>query len=730
MLRAWTRVLLRWQRLVLIVVALLVVAAGVFGASAQQYLRTGGYVLTTAPSQRAVSTIQRDFHTGTDNLVVLASMPHRAVTGPAAAASGARLTTRLAHWPHVQSVTSYWSTLNPALHSRHGHFALILAQMTGTSTQITQRTTSLMRALGEREGGLHLAFGGSAAVNAQTTTQIASDLARAEAISVPVTLLLLVFVFGSVVSAALPLLVGGVAIVGTLAILRLLGSITHVSVFALNLTTALGLGLAVDYSLFIVSRFREELRAGHDTPEALLRTMTTAGQTVAFSALTVAAAFLALLAFPTYFLRSFGYAGIPVVLLAAAGALVLLPALLALLGRRVNALSVRRQRAAAPARVWTWIGERVTAHPLRVAVPVVVLLAVSWIPFLHARFSLPGASSLPTTASSRQVANVVQAHFVVNPATGLSIVVAHLPAATAQAEVAAYEGSLRALPGVAQVHDARLVTNPGGSAALLSLSPVNPSARAQQSLLSSIQHLHAPGSIQIAGAAAVLHDNKAEIGGALPAALAVIVVVSLLLLFALTGSVLLPFEALAVGFLSLGAVYGALVLVFQDGHLASLFGFDVTGSLDTAMPVLMFCVVFGLSMDYEVFLLSRVKEERDRSGDGLGAITAGLAQTGGIITAAALLLAAVFAAFATSQVSVLELFGFGTALAVVVDATVVRALLVPVLMRLGGRATWWAPAPLQRLAARLHDTGMPLGVPGEERVLDTHEESGESVTSR
>jgi putative drug exporter of the RND superfamily len=559
--------------------------------------------------------------------------------------------------------------------------------------------------------------------------QVERDLARAEGIAVPITLVLLVVVFSSAVAGALPLAVGGLAIVGTLLVLRLLAALTDVSVYALNLTTALGLGLAIDYSMFMVSRYREELRGGLEPAEALVATMRTAGRTVLFSAATVAVALLALLVFPLYFLRSFGYAGIAVVALAALGAVVVLPALLAVLGRRIDSLRLPLGRRRPPAEVgtgaWHRIAMAVMRRPLPIALAVVAILLVLGAPFLGVRFGLPDDRVLPASATSRQVADAIRSDFTARDADALQVVATDSGDPTRRTgEIAAYATALSRLDGVARVdaltgtyaagHQvapaAATAEGPGQAATgaagqdatwLRVVPTVEAYSGAGERLVEQVRALPAPFAVEVGGHSAQLVDTKAAIGDRLPLAVAIIAVATLVLLFLMTGSVVIPVKALILNLLSLSAVYGAMVFVFQEGHLSGLLGFTPTGTIDTSMPVLLSCIAFGLSMDYEVFLLSRIKEEHDRSGDTVSSVAIGLERSGRIVTTLAALLAIVFAAFATSQVTFLKLFGIGAALAIVVDATLIRALLVPAFMRLAGRANWWAPRPLRLLHDRV-----------------------------
>ena len=733
MLERLARFLLRRRWAVLAATLVVVVAAGAFGGSAITRLNSGGFDDPDAESTRAAKVLADEFGTGDPNLVLLVTAKGGRVDDPAVAAAGEALTRRLAAEPDLAQVVSYWATGAPALKSTDGSQALVLGRITGDDEGLDERAAALTGAYARDDATLRVQVGGQAQVFREVGEQVESDLARAESIAVPITLLLLVLVFASAVAGALPLAVGGFAIVGTLLVLRVLAQLTDVSIYALNLTTALGLGLAIDYSLFIVSRYREELRAGREEADALVVTMATAGRTVLFSAATVAVALLALLVFPLYFLRSFGYAGIAVVALAAIGALVVLPALLAVLGRRVDRLRlpIGRRRAAAVATrepeagLWHRIATSVMRRPVPIALAVVAFLVLLGTPFLGVRFGLPDDRVLPVGAEGRQVAEAVRANFAADETSALSVVTPGIgdPAAHL-ADIDGYAAALSRLDGVDRV-DALTGSYaagqrlqgplPTGDAAIspearrfaaadgtwLSVVPsVEPYSAAGEDLVAAVRHLQAPLGAQVTGPSAQLVDTKASLFGNLPAAGAIIALVTFALLFVMTGSVVIPVKALVLNLLSLTAIYGAMVFIFQDGHLAGVLGFTPTGTIDTSMPVLLFCIAFGLSMDYEVFLLSRIKEEHDRTGDTVAAVAAGLERTGRIVTTAAALLAIVFVAFATSQVSFLKLFGIGTALAILVDATLIRALLVPAFMRLAGRANWWAPAPLRRLHAR------------------------------
>jgi putative drug exporter of the RND superfamily len=699
------------QVLVLSVVA--IALAGVFGAGAVAHLKSGGFDDPNAESTKALETLEGTFKTGEPNLILLVTAKQGTVDDPQAAAEGRALAGRLATEPGVAEVTSYWNGNIPPLRGKDAHRALVLARIEGDPDQVTERVTAIGPRYATDGAAISTAIGGGAEIGRQVTEQVESDLAKAEAIALPLTLVLLVLAFGSVVAGSLPLAVGGIAIVGTLFALRVLAAITDVSIFAINLTTALGLGLAIDYSLFIVSRYREELRNGLDGRDAIVATMRTAGRTVLFSGATVAVSLAVLLVFPLYFLRSFAYAGVAVVAVATFGALIVLPALLALLGRRVDLLSVRRRRPAAedaPTNgFWHRVATTVMRRPVLVAVPVAAILLVLGAPFLRAQFGLPDDRVLPASASARQVAEDIRTNFAGRDAQALAVV-APSGARVAQADVERYATELSGLDGVERV-DAPTGTYAGGSlvarnpaaqrfsagtAIRFSVVPsVEPYSDAGETLVHEVRGTSAPFATQVAGPSAQLVDTKATLYGRIPLAIALVGLVTFVLLFLMTGSVLIPVKALVMNVLSLSAVYGAMVWIFQDGHLSGLLGFTPTGTINITMPMLMFCIAFGLSMDYEVFLLSRIKEEHDRTGGTVSAVALGLERTGRIVTTAAALIALVFIAFATSSISFIQMLGIGTALAIVVDATLIRALLVPAFMRLAGRANWWAPRPLR-----------------------------------
>ena len=544
-------------------------------------------------------------------------------------------------------------------------------------------------------------LGGSGIASPQVNEQTQKDLARAELLVFPLLFLLSFLFFRSVVAALLPLLVGGMSIVLTMLGLRVGTEFGSISVFALNVVSGLGLGLAIDYSLFMVSRYREELARVGPGAEAIRRTLATAGRTVLFSSLTVAAALGSLLLFPQRFLYSMGVGGMMVALLAGAVALVVLPAFLALLGPRVNALAPRRlQRAAdadsrpAHSGFWYRLSRAVMRRPGTIAVAAATFLIALGIPFFGVKFTAIDASVLPRSASARQVDEALKRDFDVRRTTPITLVASTAPGA----ELDRYLRELRAVPGVLAV------SRPRPAAPDLTIVDVVPRGNAlsdeSQQALHDVRALAAPFSVLSRGQTASLLDLKASIVDHLPAALAVLMVTTMLVLFLMTGSVVLPIKALVMNLLTLSAAFGVLVFVFQDGRLESLLGYTSQGALEATQPVFLFAVAFALSTDYGVFLLSRIKEAHDAGVPNDEAVAVGLERTGRIVTAAALLFCVAVGAFALSNIIFLKELGIGTALAVLIDATIVRALLVPSLMELLGEWNWWAPRPLARLHAR------------------------------
>ena len=736
MLARLARFTVHRRRAVLIAAGVVFAFAGAFGGSAAQHLSSGGFDDPSSESFRADEALLDVFGAGTPNFVLLVSAPGQSVDDAAVVEAGNAITAELTAEPGVGNVASYWSLGSPPpLRSDDGSRALVLARIEGTQDEINERVEELSPKFRQEGGAITVGVSGFAEVFHEVGATIERDLVRAESIALPVTLILLLLVFGSVVASSLPLAIGALSVVGTLAVLRMLSMVTEVSIFSLNLTTAMGLGLAIDYSLFVVSRFREELHAGHEPTIAVQRTVRTAGRTVAFSAVTVAASLCALLVFPLAFLRSFAYAGVAVAFLAGLFSVVVLPAILAVVGTRVDKLTVFKRSTVAHddgTGFWHRMAIFVMRRPVAVATAAIAVLLFLGAPFLRLNLSLPDDRVLPESARSRQVSDVLRDEFSSEEAGAASVVALGIgDPAGRTAEIEAYAATLATLPGVARVDAAtgtycaeglaalgctpgqlvvpggsgRYLTfsspNAGGSTFLSVVPAVEPLSTAGEDLAKAIRAVPAPFPTEVTGMAAQLVDTKSALFARLPLAAGIIALVTFVVLFLQFGSVIIPIKAIILNLLSLSATFGAMVWVFQDGHLSDTLSFTAIGSTDATTPILMFCVAFGLSMDYEVFLLSRIKEEYDRTGDNELSVARGLERTGRIVTAAALLIAVIFMAFATSEVTFIKLFGIGLTLAVVMDAFVIRGTLVPAFMRLAGEWNWWAPAPLQRLHARI-----------------------------
>ncbi|MBK6010105.1 MMPL family transporter [Streptomyces sp. MBT53] len=707
---------IRRSRLVLVVAVVAVALMGVLGAGAFGKLLGGGYDDPSSASSRAAKVIDRKFG-GETNLVLLVTAIEGRVDGTPAEQSGRALVAKLKREQHLENVISFWDTSSPDLRSKDGREAVVLAHVKGNDTERDENAKSVVDAYaGPYEDSLTVRAGGGAAVTSEMGTQSAKDLVLAESIAVPLTLVLLLLVFGSAVAALLPLAIGTVAIAGTFAELFLLGSVTDVSVFAVNLTTALGLGLGIDYALLMVSRFREQLATGASVDDAVRRTVSTAGRTVAFSAATVAAALAALLVFPQYFLRSFGYAGVGVVVIAAVSTLFVMPALFVVLGRRVNGGRLpwaNRGRSGTRAPLWGRLARTVMRRPALTALPVLAVLLLAASPLLGITFGTPDERVLPEDAASRQVSAVLREKFNGSDDAALHVVI---DSPVGKGSLGLYAAQLSGLKGVVRVETGTgtyaegqpTATDPGNPALGRSdaqqinvVSTLTPKSDAAQSLVREVRAVAVPAGTRplVGGVDAVLVDSKHSVGTRLPLAVALVALTTFLLLFLFTGSVVQPLRALLLNMISLGATLGVMTWIFQDGHLSSLLGFTAQ-PMDVSMTVLMFCIAFGLSMDYEVFVTSRIKELHDQGADNESAVTNGLGHTGRIVTAAACLLAVSFFAFGTAKLSFMQLFGLGSGLAILIDAVAVRGVLVPAAMRLLGRSAWYAPGFLRRFHAR------------------------------
>jgi RND superfamily putative drug exporter len=548
---------------------------------------------------------------------------------------------------------------------------------------------------GERDG-LKIYSGGVGVVGNAINKKIADDLKIAEAISIPLTFILLVFVFGAMAASAMPLLVGVSAILGAFFLLYLISLLTTVSVYALNLTTGLGLGLGIDYALLIVNRFREELHRGKSVEDSIVATMASAGKTVFYSGLTVLVTLFSLTFFPLPFLKSFGYAGVSVVAIAVAGALFGLPPILAMLGKKIDKGTVRKAAIMHKDEGrWAQTARLVMKRPVAVVLVSLVILGVLAAPIKDIAFSQGDARILPASNPAAVATAIQESRFGSNIAT-IDIIV--LDGANKENEISSYIEKVKQVNGIVSVASPRVVGDDIQITAYESMLPRSPEA---QKLIHELRDLPSPSGTLIGGVAADYTDTQDGISQTLPMALGWIAISVLILLFVFTGSIILPIKAVLLNVMSLAATMGALTWIFVNGHLQWLVGsFTVTGSLDTSIVILIFVVVFGLSMDYELFLLSRIREEHLLGKSNVESVALGLQRSARIITAAAVLLAVVFAAFVTSGVTSIKMMGFGVAFAVVLDATLIRALLVPALMRLLGERNWWAPKAMQRFTLK------------------------------
>ncbi|GAS90534.1 MMPL family transporter [Mycolicibacterium brisbanense] len=719
-------------RRILVVAALMMAAAAIFGIPVAKSLSAGGFQDPSSESARAAKLLSDKFDRGDMQLVISVTADH-GVHSAAATAAGTDIVTALRSSPDVTQVSSAWTAPPPAaagLISKDGRTGLIVAGISGGESGAQKHAKELTDRLVHDRNGVTVRSGGEAMIYVQINGQSEKDLLMMESIAIPLSFVVLVWVFGGLLAAALPLAVGGFAILGSLAVLRGFTMITDVSIFALNLTVAMGLALAIDYTLLIISRYRDELADGAASEQALVRTMTTAGRTVLFSAMTVALSMVAMVLFPMYFLKSFAYAGIAVVGLAALAAIVIAPAAIVLLGDRLDAFDVRRfarrilgrpepVRKPVDQTLWYRMTKRVMRRSLPIGVTLVAVLLLLGAPFLGIKWGFPDDRVLPQSASARQVGDELRTAFAADAATTVTVVLPDAAGLT-PADLDRYAGAL------STVTDVTSVSAPGGTfvggrpvgppsaatglkdgSAFLSVGSSAPLfSAASEKQLDALRAVPAPAAVQLTGTAQTNRDSSVAITSRLPLVLGVIAAITFILLFLLTGSVVLPLKALLLNVLSLSAAFGALVWIFQDGHLGAL-GTTSTGTLVANLPVLLFCIAFGLSMDYEVFLVSRVREYWLESGETSPrarndeAVALGLARTGRVITAAALLMSISFAALIAAQVAFMRMFGLGLTLAILVDATLVRVLLVPAFMHVLGKWSWWAPAPLARLHRRI-----------------------------
>ncbi|MEV5739415.1 MMPL family transporter [Microbispora rosea] len=706
MFGALGRSAVRHRRLILLGALLFTVVAGVWGAGVFGRLGGGaGFDDPGSPSAHADRLLAGPLGRHTADVVVLYESDHLTVDDPAFARPVRRALDTVPR-EDVARLESHWSTGAPGFVSHDRHATYVTVQFRSSDDQERVRA---LRGIRDRFDvqGLTVRFGGVTAMTDQVNSTIARDIGLAEAISVPILLVLLAVVFRSLLAAALPLVVGVVAALGTMAVLRLVTLVADVSTFAIQVVTVLGLGLAIDYALLAVTRFREELGRGGSVETAVERTTTTAGRTIAFSGAVVALSFAGLAVFPSRFLQSMAYAGAATVVLAMLTSLTVLPALLAVMGRRAGEKALGRRagrngsrhpdgraRPAASGERWYRLAHAVMRRPRASALAVVAVLVALGLPFLGVNWARPGDWVLPSGADARTVTRELAERFTADPAKVVTAVV-EAPRALSRAALDGYAARLDAVSGV----EGASVTGTTGPLARITLGyAMDPMSREAVRMVEDLRAVPPPaGAVaSFTGMPASRVDIVDMVVSRLPWMALFVAVVSVALMFLAFGSVILPIKSVLLNLLSLSASFGAVKLIFQDGRLAGLLGFEPVGAVDVNFPVLIVAIAFGLAMDYEMFLLSRVREERERGADPAEAMARGLARTAGVVTSAALLVAVSVAGFAFSGVTLMKMIGVGLVIAVAVDATIVRGLLVPATMRLLGERAWWAPRPLAR----------------------------------
>jgi uncharacterized membrane protein YdfJ with MMPL/SSD domain len=709
MFEALGRVMYRRRRWVVALSVAFVVFAGVWGTGVFAAMTGGGFEDPGSESSKAAAVAAQALGRNSADAVVLYRSDELTVDDPAFRSAAEK---SLAAVPAdlLAQTTTYWATGSPGLVStdRHATYAVLqFADDVDDSDAIAAIRDDV------QTPGLQTQIGGNAVVDQDINNRVSADIARAETISMPILLVLLVIIFGSFAAASLPLAIGVTAILGAFTALRAFALFTDVSIFAVNIVTITGLGLAIDYGLFVVSRFREEIRRQPDVETALARTMATAGRTVAVSGVTVAISVAGLLIFPQVFLRSMGFGGMSAVLIAMLAALTLLPALLGMLGPKVDALSVRpwlrrvfRRPPAVPADdthgFWYRIAHAVMRRPVVITVVVTGVLIALALPFLRVQFGGIDVRVLPADQESRIVAESIDNDFppsTQGPITSIVTLPDAVDSPAGSAALQSYVSAVAEVPGV----DGATVTGAAGDTARVSVAySGDPVDKAARDLVQAVRDVPAPDGarVLVGGESATLADLLTSLGSLLPWMALMVVATTFVVLFLAFGSVVLPVKALVMNVLSLGASFGALVWIFQEGHLSGFLNFTPTGFVEATQPILVLAIVFGLSMDYEVFLMSRIREQYDLTGDNTTAVATGLQRTGKIITSAALLLLVVIGAFSLSGITFIKMIGVAMLIAIVIDATIVRILLVPATMRLLGRANWYAPGPLRRFYAR------------------------------
>jgi len=695
-----------------------IVLAGAIGSGMFGALKSEGYDNPGSESAQVQTILKTQYHSNDPDVTIIVDTKAN-VDLPQSTKTALSIINNVSHESGVASVVSYWTSGKPAtLRSTDGEAGTVLVYFSkGLAHENLLKLAAHLQDKYDNTNASSTSYvGGLQTLYNSLNTQITNDLAKAESIAIPLNIIMLLIIFGTAVSAGLPMVVALGSITGSFLVIYLITRVADVSVFALNLITGLGLGLGIDYALLIVNRFREELAATNDVEASVARTVATAGRTVFFSGVTVALVLASLNVFPLYFLKSFGYAGVSVVIFAVLSTLIALPAVLALLGKNVNKFKVRRgDLTPKDEGAWGTLATKVMRRPFAVILGTLILLGIISAPALNADFSQADDRVLPASNKVAIASQVSRDRFAGQVSSPLEIMV---PRAASTQALMQFASTVRALKGVDSVtvvdvndtsspaYQATMamsgMTTPPQYSRLSVVTQPAPRTPESEALVSDIRALPLPvAGTFVGGAGAVYTDSQLAISSNIRIVLAWLAFATFIILFLFTGSVLLPIKAIALNLMSLFATVGLLTWVFQFGHLQWLTGkFTITGTIDTSMLVLIAIVAFGLSMDYELFLLSRIKEEHDHGADDETAVRLGLQRSGRIISAAAILIALVFLCFLTSGVTNIKMLGLGIAFAILLDATVVRGLLVPALMRVAGHWNWWAPAPLRRLHQR------------------------------
>ena len=685
----------RRRKLLLSLSLLVAILAGGIGSQVFTRFDSGGYSNPNSDSAKVWDYLKNTFDSRDPSIVLAINSNSADINDPQVIESVKRLEAKIGQEPTAEKVISYWSSgFAPTLRSKDGKSGLLFVYLKSTDfTAIDKAGGYYQSTYDGKFENLNVYTAGGGIFAHSINSRIQEDLKVSEAVSIPLTFLLLLIVFGAMVASATPLIIGVVSIMGTFFVLYLLTLFTDVSIFALNLTTGLGLGLGVDYALLIVNRFREEIQNGRDKESAIAATMRTAGKTVFFSGLTVVLTLISLTFFPQNFLKSMGYSGASVVALAVVAALIPLPALLAIIGMRVNKGTIRKSALVShDDGRWSQIARFVMKRPVPVVLVTLLFLGYLIAPLSAAKFSQVDSRVLPRDNRAYIASQFITKNFPGQESNPIEFIFPQ--GSTQSAEIALFASNLQGVDGIVRVGQPEARGEVVRLIAVHSMPPRTPEA---EELIHRIRELKVPTGTLVGGVAADYADSQGGIVEQLPLVIGWIALTVLLLLFIFTGSILLPIKAVLLNFTSLAATIGLMTIIFIKGHLGFLVGdFTNTGTLDTSSVVLIAIVAFGLSMDYELFLLSRIKEEHDAGHSNIDSVAYGLQRSARIITAAAVILAVVFYAFVLSGVASIKLLGVGVAFAILLDATLIRAILVPALMRLFGEWNWWAPKSLKR----------------------------------